>query len=145
MLRNHQIKWGVDIRRVRDDLLQDQTFSPRGVITFGANQTSNVTCTTPSACRTSSQGVANDFASFLLDVPSQEARDVNTYFPALRQWQVFGYGADNWRVSPNLTVNMGLRWEFYKPPTPAFPGGFSNFDPNKNELVIAGVGGNPLN
>jgi hypothetical protein len=148
MLRNHQIKWGVDIRRVRDDLLQDQTFSPRGVITFGANQTTLVTCTNPgppaTGCSTKSNGLANDMASFLLDVPSQLARDVNTYFPALRQWQVFGYGADNWRVSPNLTVNMGLRWEFYKPPTPAFPGGFSNYDPDKNQLVIAGVGGNPL-
>jgi hypothetical protein len=147
MLSNHQIKWGVDIRRLRDDLLQDQTFSPRGVITFGANQTTLQTCTNPgppaTGCSTKSNGLANDMASFLLDVPSQLARDVNTYFPALRQWQTFLYAADNWRVSPKLTVNMGLRWEFYKPPTPAFPGGFSNYDTNKNQLVVAGVGGNP--
>jgi hypothetical protein len=146
---NHQFKFGVDVRRVRDDLLQDQTFSPRGVITFSSNQTTLVTCTTPgppaTGCSTKSNGLANEMASFLLDVPSQEARDVNTYFPALRQWQTFAYAADNWRVSPNLTVNLGLRWEFYAPPTPAFPGGFSNYDPSNNQLVIAGVGGNPLN
>src|SRR5258708_537934 len=144
MLRNHQIKWGVDLRRVRDDLLQDQTYSPRGVITFGANQTTLVTCTNPgppsSGCSTRSNGLANAMASFLLDVPSQEARDVNTYFPAFRQWQIFSYAADNWHASPNLTVNLGLRWELYAPPTPAFPGGFSNYDTNKNQLVIAGVG-----
>src|SRR5450432_1423202 len=81
--RNHQIKFGADIRRIRDDLLQDQTFSPRGVITFGTNQTALSTCKTPpTGCTTSSNGLANDMASFLLDVPSQEARDVNTYFPA---------------------------------------------------------------
>jgi hypothetical protein len=32
---NHTIKWGVDLRRVRDDLLQDQTFSPRGAFLLG--------------------------------------------------------------------------------------------------------------
>ncbi|HLK67997.1 MAG TPA: carboxypeptidase regulatory-like domain-containing protein [Bryobacteraceae bacterium] len=147
---NHQIKWGIDIRRVRDDLLQDQTFSPRGVITFGTQQTGLQTCTgtsssgTPTGCTGSSQGLANDFASFLLDVPQKLGRDVNTYFPAFREWEVFAYVADNWQVSPKLTVNLGLRWEFYKPPTPAFPGGFSNYDPSNNTLVIAGIGGNPL-
>jgi outer membrane receptor protein involved in Fe transport len=148
---NHTIKWGVDIRRIRDDLLQDQTFSPRGVITFGTNQTALQTCTNvpasgpPSGCSGSSQGLANDMASFLLDTPSQVARDVNTYFPALRTTQVFAYGADNWQVSPKLTLNLGLRWEYYQPPTPHFPGGFSNYDPSNNTLVLAGIGGNPMN
>ena len=58
---------------------------------------------------------------------------------------MFSYLADNWQVSPKLTVNLGVRWEFYKPPTPAFPGGFSDYNPANNTLVIAGVGGNPLN
>jgi hypothetical protein len=149
--KNHQIKWGVDMRRVRDDLLQDQTFSPRGVITFSTNQTAKQTCTNvpvsgpPSGCSGSSNGLANDMASFLLDVPSQVARDVNTYFPALRQTQVFAYVADNWQVSPKFTVNLGLRWEYYGPPTPHFAGGFSNYNPSNNTLEIAGVGGNPMN
>ena len=53
---NHTIKGGADVRRLRDDLLQDQTFSPRGVITFGTLQTARQTCTTvpasgpPSGC-----------------------------------------------------------------------------------------------
>ena len=34
IVRNHTVKFGADLRRVRDDLLQDQTFSPRGVFTF---------------------------------------------------------------------------------------------------------------
>jgi hypothetical protein len=147
---NHQIKWGIDVRRVRDDLLQDQTFSPRGVITFGTLQTANQTCTNvpdvgpPAGCSGSSNGLANDMASFLLDLPSQEARDVNTYFPALRQTQIFTYIADNWQVSPKLTVNLGVRWEYYGPPTPHFPAGFSNYNPSNNTLEIAGVGNNPM-
>lgn len=133
---NHTFKWGVDLRRVRDDLLQDQTFSPRGVYTFSANQT---------AIPGEKTGIGNDLASFLLDVPSQAGRDLNTYFPAYRQWWFFGYGGDKWVVTPKLTLDLGLRWDFYPPATPKFDGGFSNYDPATNSLVIAGVGGNPSN
>jgi len=133
---NHTFKWGVDLRRVRDDLLQDQTFGPRGVYTFNTNQTS-----IPGA----KTGIGNDLASFLLDVPSQVGRDVNTYFPAYRDWWFFAYGGDKWQVTPKLTVDLGLRWELYPPGTPEFPGGFSNYDPANNTLVVAGVGGNPRN
>jgi hypothetical protein len=145
IFRNHTIKFGADLRRVRDDLLQDQTFGPRGLYVFSANQTALVTCAASGTCTTSSNGLANNMASFLLDTPSQVARDVNTYFPALRQWQVFSYIADNWQVNSKLTINAGLRWEIYVPPTPAFPGGFSNYNPSNNTLEIAGVGNNPMN
>jgi Carboxypeptidase regulatory-like domain len=133
---NHTFKWGVDLRRVRDDLLQDQTFGPRGVYTFSTNQTSVPGATT---------SFANDLASFLLDSPSQAGRDVNTYFPAYRQWWFFAYGGDKWVVTPKLTIDLGLRWEFYPPATPRFSGGFSNYDPANNTLVVAGVGSNPDN
>jgi hypothetical protein len=149
ILRNHQIKWGVDLRRLRDDLLADKGFGPRGSIYFGALQTTLNVCTAgangATTCAARSNGLANDMASFLLDVPNQVARDVNTYFPALRQWQIFNYIADNWQVSSRLTLNLGVRWEFYSPPTPRFPGGFSNYDPSRNAEVIAGIGGNPMN
>ena len=34
ILGNHTIKWGVDLNRVRNDLLQTQTFDPRGRFNF---------------------------------------------------------------------------------------------------------------
>jgi hypothetical protein len=137
--RNHTIKWGVDLRRIRDDLLQDQTDSPRGVMDFqGVNPTY-------SSGGSGGTGIANYFGSFLLDVPNKVGRDLNTYFPALRAWQLFGYAGDNWQITPKTTVNLGLRWEFYPPPTPAFSGGFSNYNFVNNTLVVAGVGGNPKN
>ena len=52
---------------------------------------------------------------------------------------------DKWQVTPKLTLDLGLRWEFYPPATPRFAGGFSNYNPSNNTLVIAGVGSNPLN
>jgi hypothetical protein len=143
--KNHTFKFGGDLRRLRDDLLQDQTYSPRGVYGFGTNQTG--LCVNPSAtgaCASSSTtGIANDMASFLLDQPNSVGRDVNTYFPAYRAWQFFTFVGDKWQVSQKLTLDLGLRWEYYAPPTPQFAGGFSNYIPNNNTLVVAGIGGNP--
>ena len=136
IVHNHTFKWGVDLRRVRDDLLQDQTFSPRGVFNFQDVQSSNAGTPT---------NIANNIGSFLLDVPSQTGRDLNTFFPAYRQWWIFAFGGDKWQVTPKLTLDLGVRWDFYPPATPRKAGGFSNYDYVNNQLVIAGVGGNPSN
>lgn len=136
IINNHTLKFGVDLRRVRDDLLQDQTFSPRGAITFMENNTSEPGAQT---------NIANEMASFLLDVPQQSGRDINTYFPAFRAWWLFAFAGDKWQVTPKLTADLGLRWEFYPPATPKNAGGFSNYDPTTNSLVIAGLASNPSN
>ncbi len=136
IIRNHTIMFGGDLRRVRDDLLQDQTYSPRGVFTFSDVQSSDSRGKT---------NIANDIASFLFDLPSGVGRDLNTYFPAYRQWWFFAFASDKWQATSKLTVDAGVRWEFYPPATPKVAGGFSNYDPINNNLVIAGIGGNPSN
>ena len=133
---NHTIKWGADIRRVRDELLQMQTFSPRGVYSFSDGQTS-----TPGAA----VSFTNNLASFLLDVPNQAGRDLATYFPAYRAWQSFFFVQDRWTVTPKLTLSVGVRYELYPPASPRLKAGFSNYDPYANTLSIAGVGDIPMN
>jgi hypothetical protein len=137
IISNHTLKWGANLIRIRDDLLQEQTFSPRGAWDFGSSQTA-----LNGGPKT---GFANNFASFLLDVPGTVGRDLPVVFPAYRAWQFFTYFNDKWQVNPKLTLNLGVRWEFYPPATPHFAGGFSNYDFTNNTLVVAGVGGNPLN
>lgn len=135
-ISNHTLKWGVNLIRIRDDLLQEQTYSPRGAWNFGAGQSS-----IPGA----KVNFGNNFASFLLGVPDTVGRDLPVVFPAYRATQLFLYFNDKWQVDPKLTLNLGMRWEWYPPATPHFPGGFSNYDPSNNTLVVAGIGGNPLN
>jgi hypothetical protein len=143
---NHTFKFGVDVRRIRDALLQDQTFSPRGIFYFTDQDiTALCTLTATGTCGYSSVNVANYMAQFLLDQSNEVGRDVNTYFPALRATQVFAFGGDSWRVSSKFTLDLGLRWEFYPPFTPQFAGGFSNYLPQNNTLVLGGVGGIPEN
>jgi outer membrane receptor protein involved in Fe transport len=140
ILGNHTIKFGGDYRQVRDALLQLQTFSPRGLYTFTAGQTQ---LKLPNGSSSASSQY-NNFAALLLDLPNQAGRDFATYFPSLRGWQLFGFVQDKWAVSSKLTMDIGLRWELYPPYHPQFAGGFSNYNPTDNTLVVAGVGGNPL-
>ncbi len=66
-------------------------------------------------------------------------------FPAYRQTALFTYIADKWQVTPKLTLDLGLRHEFWPPATPRLDGGFSNYDPTTNTLRVAGIGDNPKN
>jgi hypothetical protein len=137
----HTSKWGADIRRLRDDLLQTQTQNPRGIFRFRQNQTS---CSSNCSAGTTA-GMANAFAAFLLDVPNDIGRDLAVVFPAWRQSQFFFYGQDRWQVTPKFTLDLGLRWEYYQPATTRLPGGFSNYDATTNTLRVAGYGDVPMN
>ncbi|WP_255460599.1 TonB-dependent receptor [Edaphobacter albus] len=137
VLHNHTVKFGVDLRRVRDDISQSQTFGGPGTIAFVGNQTStNVSGAV--------NNVANTMASFLLDLPSSVGRDIVNP-TRYRQWWLFSFISDKWQVAQKLTLDLGLRWEFYPPATPAEAGGFSNYNPTNNTLVLAGIGNNPAN
>ncbi|GAC1420042.1 MAG: hypothetical protein NVSMB62_13540 [Acidobacteriaceae bacterium] len=135
---NHSLKFGAELRRVRDDLTQGQTFSPRGIFRYRDGQTGlNV-----SGNKT---GFANDFASFLLDLPSQVGRDLNVHSASWRQTLYFGFAQDTWVVTQRLTLTYGLRWELYPPAVPSSKGGFSNYDPATNTLQVSGYGNVPNN
>jgi len=135
---NHTFKWGADIRRLRDDLVQAQTFGPRGHYVFG-------TGTTSLNGGTGSATLANNFAAFLIDAPTSTGRDISLVSGAWRETEMFFFGQDTWHATSKLTIDAGLRWELYLPATPSHAGRYSNYDPSINRLVIAGVGGNALN
>jgi hypothetical protein len=133
---NHSIKFGGEVRRVRDDLTQGGVYGPRGTFTYANGQT---------ATTTSTSGFANAWASFLLDVPNTVGRDVNINDASFRQTLFFAFAQDTWQLLPNLTLTYGMRWEFYPPATPKRKGGFSQYDPATNSLLISGYGNIPQN
>jgi len=137
---NHTFKWGADIRRLRDDLVQAQTFGPRGQFIFGTGTTALNT-----GSGSSGTTLANNMAGFLLDAPTEIGRDVSLVSGSWRETEAFFYGQDTWHISSKLTVDAGLRWELYLPATASHPGRYSNYDPTRNLLVIAGIDGNPAN
>ena len=136
ILGNHTLKFGVEVRRVRDDLTQGQTYGPRGVFNYSDGQTA---LNAPNA----KSGFGNSFASFLLDLPDSTGRDVNVNSASWRQTLYFAYLQDTWQATPKLTLTYGLRWELYPPATPSTTGGFSQYDPATNSLHVAGYGAIP--
>jgi len=147
IIGNHTLKAGADIRRVRDDLLQGNVNAAAGTFYFSENQTSAPGATPygPPGTTPAVTGQANDVASVLFDVPYQVGQDTNSTFPCFRQTWLFFFVSDKWQATSKLTVDIGLRYELYPPATPRKPGGFVNYNPANNTLVLAGENGNPSN
>jgi len=131
----HVIKVGYDLRRYRIDL-QQTTAGPRGLFTFGQGPTALNGGQSP--------GYANSFASFMLDLPVTIARSRPVVFPARRDWLHALYIQDKWQVRPRLTLDLGLRWDYWPASKPANPGGFADYNYTNNTIELAGLGSVPM-
>jgi len=81
-------------------------------------------------------------AGFLLGEVSHFERYVSNSTNAYEtQPRLFFYGQDTIRVTPKLTVNVGLRWEIYKPESAARTDGGGWVDLATGEMRIAGENG----
>jgi hypothetical protein len=78
----------------------------------------------------SASATGDSFASFLLGLVDNASRTYNGPGIAAKFGYNAGYALTDWRVRPNLTINLGLRYEIAVPrqtdPTEAF----TSFDPN---------------
>src|SRR5439155_26558559 len=87
-------------------------------------------------------GLANPFTAFLLDWPDTVQRDLKVIDqPGTRHWAMATFIQDKWQVRPQITVDLGLRWEFYKPLEGIEgKGTLANYDPSTNTIQVAGYG-----
>jgi hypothetical protein len=84
----------------------DRALSDAGTFTFSARQTDM-------PGQANSTGHA--FASFLLGGANSTNHNVQGYSQAFRQPQHSMYFMDDWKITPRLTLNTGLRWEVIPP------------------------------
>ena len=59
--------------------------------------------------------------------------------PFLSNHEIAFFGQDDWKVSPTLTLNLGLRWDLFSQPTERFDAQ-ANYDPATDTLFRAGEG-----
>jgi hypothetical protein len=133
----HTIKMGGEWRKNTDLLLQTQDAGgSRGRFIFNASGTGSP------AEAASLAGIANSFASFLLDWPNNVARDLKVIDePGTKHWAIAGFVHDKWQARQNVTVDLGLRWEYYNPLEGIEgKGTLANYDPATNTIRVAGYG-----
>ena len=143
MKGNHQFKFGADVRYAQN-LRVPSDSNRTGVYAFNHLNTSGGVQDGSTGLATGQGGL--DFATFLLGDVTQLSRYVSTSTTAAeRQYRMFYYGQDTWRVTPKLTLNLGLRWEVYFPEyvNAKENGGFANIV--QGVVRVAGVGGFGLN
>jgi hypothetical protein len=104
----HTLKFGEDLRLYKGAVSNPQT-QPQGRFTFDGNYTSN-------------RGAANtgySFATFMLGYPNLVQRDIVNTWPEVTNTFLGLFAQDDIRVSPKLSVQLGLRWDLMTPPVQA--------------------------
>ncbi len=85
----------------------------------------------------------NGVAEFDLGL-SNEVQNGQQYIKATnKDWQTALYVGDRWTLTPRLTANLGVRWEYFPLITRDGIDKFELYDPATNILKLGGIGGNP--
>lgn len=74
------------------------------------------------------------WADVLLGYPSSAAGATGISVGAFREWQVAGYVQDDWKLTPQLTLNLGMRYDFDNPPNDK-NGAASIYDLPSNRVI----------
>jgi hypothetical protein len=126
----HNITMGGDFRRQQFNYLGQQ--NPRGTFTF-----------TGAATQGSANGAAiggDDFADFLLGIPDTSSIAFGNADKYFRESVYDAYFTDDWRISPEFTLNAGMRWEYGAPITELY-GRLVNLDITPGFAAVAPVVG----
>lgn len=102
----HTFTFGEDYRLLQASLTNSDA-NKNGDFTYISDYTSS--CTLDPTCGTPVGG--NQFASFLLGLPSQTDRGFVATEPATRSNLAGVYAQDQYRLTRDLTLNLALRWD----------------------------------
>ncbi len=109
----HTLRWGGDLRLIQLNIRTDR--NARGSFTFSGFNTAQLINTPKGLAPAPNTGF--DFADFLLGLPQQTSAQfgTNNYDFRGNFWDIFVQ--DEWRATSNLSLNMGLRYEYASPYT----------------------------
>ena len=135
---SHSFRFGGIYTRVQLNHIQTNTmWAPRGGFSFSGSGTALNGGPAPNAY--------NSWAQFLLGLPSTFGKDNVFISPDSPRERSFSfYARDVWQATSKLSVNYGVRYEYYPFATHDHFGAL-NYDPSTNFMYVGGMGGVPRN
>jgi len=109
----HNLRFGGDYRRVHRDFLSSSNAT--GSFTF-----SGLFTEAPGTSAIGPAASGSPLADFLLGLPQETTIDSAVNKSYLRDNVFDAFAMDDWRVLPRLTLNYGVRYEFFAPYTEKF-------------------------
>jgi hypothetical protein len=159
--KNHELRFGVDISHNHLNHWQPEIFCcPRGYISFYGNNSgldlpidaaydqmpvfTKVGGTLTAAGTGFTTARQNEVALFDLGIISASNKSRQYIKNTAKDTQFGLYVGDRWKATPKLTVDAGLRYEYF--PLIIRDGAikFERYDPSTNETLLGGVGGNSI-
>lgn len=92
----HTLKFGADVRRLFDDATTNNW--PFGSLSF----TSDI--------------AGDSAAAYMLGYPRTVLTPEGVPITKAREWRSAYYAQDDWKLRPNLTLNLGIRWDLFNVP-----------------------------
>jgi hypothetical protein len=130
---SHEFRFGFEPRRLEMNHWQPETANPRGAITFGGG---------PTMVPGQTGRVLNQYASALLGLATSYGKSIQFFLMQTREWQYAWYVRDRWQATRRLTLNLGLRYEYF-PLMNRAGRGMERWDPATNIVTFGGLGGVP--
>jgi hypothetical protein len=129
---NHELKFGFEGRLHQQNYIQ--TNAPLGYFNFSSLGSSQ--CPNPDITQCGGDGMA----SFMMgELMGGGAFYEDQFAPATENYQYAGFAQDNWKVTPKLTLNLGLRYDVSLPRTERH-NRMNWFDPNvASPLTVPGL------
>jgi hypothetical protein len=109
--KKHNLRFGADIHRVHRDMLGETnstgTYTFTGLYTEAPGTNPNIP--------TGEVDTGSSLADLLLGLPQQTSLQAPYQKSYLRENIIDAYGLDDWHALANLTINAGLRYEYFSP------------------------------
>lgn len=122
---SHTLKFGVNL--LKASYSNSYVVDGRGVLSFNSSSSSSA----------GGRTTGNSLADMLEGYAYSSSREPSAPRLEMLYYSSGIFAQDDWKVTNNLTLNLGIRWEDFSPLRDKY-NHISNFDPTTGQMIVAG-------